>query len=69
MVTTGTSTPQYTPSGDAMLCYDCGEWHASCPTVELQYPYLYCPSCRCVAHIDLVATHITTESSREARHE
>lgn len=67
MVTTGTSTPQYAPSGNAELCYDVGEFHPNCRDVTLDYPYLFCRICRCIAHVDLVGVHVTHESVGRAR--
>lgn len=54
---------------DATLAYDLGEFHGTCPDVRVEYPYVYCPSCRCVAHIDLVAPHIDHQGAKHSRHE
>lgn len=60
-------SPKYIPTDNAMLCYDLGSFHPGCPDCSLSYPWLYCPTCRVVAHIDLVGVHCTPGSITQER--
>jgi len=46
-----------------MLTYDAGSFHGDCPAVELNYPYLWCPDCHVIGHVDIVARHINQEDA------
>lgn len=53
--------------------FDVGNWHRACPVVELHInaatgvPWVYCPSCRCTAQLDVVSPRIDPVSSRQPR--
>jgi len=50
--------------GSQMLCYDFQKWHddPEC-VVGVDYPYVSCTFHHTIAHVDLVADHITRKSS------
>lgn len=56
----------YHPCEGGMLCYDVGAFHTTCQGVTpvwVGYPALWCPHCKVLSHLDLVASHITPASS------
>lgn len=59
----------YPPVGTPDLCYDLGGFHPPPCLVSLDYPYLFCTTCRVVAHIDLVAPHILPQDIHHRRTE
>lgn len=51
----------YAKTEVATLAFDCGAFHGNCAGVTpvwIGYPALYCPTCRVIGHVDLVASHI-----------
>lgn len=56
---------QYSTSTEATLIFDCSDFHGGCPGVVpvwVGYPALYCPGCRVLGHVDLVARHVVHAS-------
>jgi hypothetical protein len=61
--------PHY-PEGTDMA-WDIEDFHPNCPAPQLlltpAYMVLYCPSCRCVCHFDVVATRTSLKYAISAR--
>lgn len=63
----------YAHDPNGPMTYDCKGFHGDCPSVVPilgpGYILLYCPSCRCLGHLDLVAKRIATvqEACKEGK--